>query len=205
MTSFAAGCGFFTCEETRRASGKWQGGGWEKENTHCLFNLGGFRVFCLGFCCVALINSKSVLRVLPKGQIWAHELVSFVPCCSGELGAIHLRVSPYPPASLLSLAATTFGVCVLKLWKISIASTGSTADIYYQSLSSWQFPENKRQLRNALWFPKWIRCNFMNMILITVSRCDAEHFCEFPSSKINSQIWPPSHDNRRIPRTGVFF
>lgn len=188
--------------------GRGRGGGWEKENTHCLFNLGGFRVFCLGFCYVAFINSKSILRVLPKGQICAHELMSFVPCCSGELGAIHLRVSvsPHPPACLLSLAATTFGVCVLKLWKISIAPTGSTADIH-QSESSRQFPENRRQLRNALWLPNWIRCNFMNMLSITVSRCHAEHFCEFPLSKINThrQVWPPSHDNRRIPPTEVFF
>lgn len=84
-----------------------RGRGWQRENTHCLFNLGGFRVFCLGFCCVALINSKSILRVLPKGQICAHELVSsFVPCCSGMVGCHR------PPTSVRLTSSTRLSVVI---------------------------------------------------------------------------------------------
>lgn len=159
MTSFAAGCGFFTCEERHAEHGVGGGGGgyqgWEgRDYTRCLFNLRGFRVLCLGFCCVALINSKSVLRVLPKRTNMRTRTRLICVLLLGGLGVSHTHThirltcpTACPPACLLSLAA---GCTFLNYEKFLLRQ--HSADIYQSQEKLLTVAQNRRQLRNATWF-----------------------------------------------------
>lgn len=118
----------------------------ERDYTRCLFNLRGFRVLCLGFCCVALINSKSVLRVLPKRtNMRTRTLSHLCPVAWRVGGATHTNTHIYvcltcPTACLLSLAAGCASLNYEKFLLRQLRQHSAAQTSIRVRRSSWQLP-----------------------------------------------------------------
>lgn len=117
----------------------------EGDYTRCLFNLRGFRVLCLGFCCVALINSKSVLRVLPKRTNMRTRTRLICVLLLAGLGVPHTYVcltcpTARPPACLLSLAAGCASLNYEKFLLRQLRQHSAAQTSIRVRRSSWQLP-----------------------------------------------------------------